>query len=62
MAIYLKGGREMKRPTKFGVICGVVALAIAVVGLSLSTGVKTVNAQDKGSGPDQGVISVNLGL
>ncbi len=52
----------MKRPTKFGVICGVVALAIAVVGLSLSTGVKTVNAQDKGSGSDQGVVSVKLGL
>ncbi len=49
----------MKRPTKFGVICGVVALAIAVVGLSLSTGVKTVNAQDKDG---QGVVSVKLGL
>ena len=51
----------MKRPTKLGVICGVVALAIAIVGLSLSTGVKTVNAQDKCS-DCSGVFSVNLGL
>ena len=60
----------MKRPGRLGVICGVLALAVALVGLSLATGVDTVNAQDKPdpSGPSepekvgQGVVNVKLGL
>ena len=57
----------MKRPSKLGVICGVLALAVALVGLSLSMGVNIVNAQDKPFPPPpekvgQGVINVKLGL
>ncbi len=58
----------MKRPSKLGVVCGVLALVVALVGLSLSTGVNNVNAQTKpgpGTEPEkvgQGVVSVKLGL
>ncbi len=59
----------MKRPGKLGVICGVFALAVALFGLSLSTGVITVNAQDKPfplpPPPEkvgQGVVNIKLGL
>ena len=58
----------MNRPSKLGVVCGVFALAVALVGLSLSIGVNDLNAQTKpgpGTEPEkigQGVVSVKLGL